>query len=299
MPSRERRARALLRQAIADLPDHTYLQEIDVRDSLSDQQVAKLLVGKRDELVEELYDWFLDQGADATNSYLDDVVPDADDRELLGEFDLLGRLEDEIGRRNQSDPLRELMKHTPDPLLRVDLGHDVEPGLSFDGEDALSDAARDLAEAAGIGLVVNRKAIDELLLNASYGGRLKVLVAMDLASLVDALNAGIPQWITFTDPTLLIYDGLNGSGMEAQVRGTVIRPMVASDLCLDAGPYSWSDIVGGISRGNYDTSVEITDLDPAIHQAMVGRAVRRSPRMEEEQAAIERARGHGVPRSPQ
>jgi hypothetical protein len=289
MPSRERRARAILRQAIAGLPDHTYLQETDVRDTLSDQQVAKLLAGKRDELVEEMYDWFLDQAADATNSYLDNILPEPQDRGLLREFDLLVRLEDEIGRRNRSDPLRELMKHTPDPLLRVDFGHDVDPGLSFDGEDALSDAARDLAEAAGIALLPNRKAIDELLLNASYGGRLMVLISMDLASLVDALNAGIPQWIAFTDPTLLVYDGLNGSGMEAQVTGTVIRPLAAKDLCLDTGPYSWSDIVGGISRGNYDSPVEITGLDPAIHQAVLGRAVRRSPQVEHEQAALGRS----------
>jgi hypothetical protein len=260
MPSRERRARAILNQAIAGLPNRTYLYETDVRDALGDQQLAKLLAGGWDELVGHVDEWFLDQGADATASYLNEVLPEAANRQLLCEFDLLVALEDEVRRRNRSDPLRDLLRHTTNPVLRYDLDHDVEAALSFAGDDALRDATRDLAAAAGIEVPANRNAIQDLLLNASYGGRLQVLFSTDLEWLVDALAEGGPQRISFTDPTLLVYDGLNGSGMEAPVVGTVTRPLRAEDLCLDCGPYSWSDIVGGISRGSYDTAVEVTPL---------------------------------------
>lgn len=258
MPSRQRRARAVLKRAIADLPDRTYLYHTDVRDTLSGRQVAGLLAGQHDKLVEDLDEWFLHQDADATGSYVSGVVPSVEDRALLGEFDLLVELEDEIRRRDHSDPLRDLLRHTTAPVLRYDLGHDVEPGLFFAGDQAVRDATGDLAAAAGIQLRPNRTAVDELLRNASYGGRLQVLFSTDLERLVDALAEAIPRRIVFTDPTLLVYDRLNGSGMEAPVIGTVSRPLKAADLHVDSGPYSWSDIVGGVSPGSYDTAVAFT-----------------------------------------
>lgn len=263
MPSRQRRAHAILNHAIANLPDGTYLFDTDVRDTLSDEQLATLLAGGWDQLVEELDEWLLEQGADATDCYVSEVVPRAGDRELLCEFDLLVELKDEVRRRNRSEPLRDLLRHTSSPVLRYDLDHDVEGALTLAGEDALSEAARELAAAAGIQLLANAKAIRDLLLNAGYGGCLQVLFSTDLQPLVDALADAGPQQITFSDPTLLVYDRLNGSGMDAPVVGSVTRPLRAQDLRLDSGPYSWSDIVGGLSPGSYDTAVEVTRLPQA------------------------------------
>jgi hypothetical protein len=260
MPSRQRRARAILNHAIADLPERTYLYETDLRDTLSDEQLVTLLAGGWDQLEGEFDEWLLEQGADATDCYVSEVVPRAGDRDLLCEFDLLVELEEQVRRRNRSEPLRDLLRHTSSPVLRYDLDHDVEGALTLAGGDALSEAARELAAAAGIDLLANGKAIRELLLNAGYGGRLQVLFSTDLQRLVDALADAGPQRIIFSDPTLLVYDRLNGSGMEAPVVGAVTRPLRAEDLRLDSGPYSWSDIVGGLSPGSYDTAVEVTPL---------------------------------------
>jgi hypothetical protein len=281
MPSRQGRAHAILNHAIADLPHRTYLYEPDVRDSLSDEQVATLLADGWDELAEELDEWLLEKGAGSTEGYLDQVVPEAEDRSLLREFDLLVQLEDEVHRRDRSEPLRDLLRYTTGPPLRYDLGYDVEAAIGLAGDNAWRDAAGELAEAAGVELLANRKPIEDLLLNASYGGRLQVLFSTDLERLVDALAEGVPQQIAFTDPTLLVYDRLNGSGMEAPVVGTVTRPLRAEDLHLDSGPYSWSDIVGGVDRGGYDTAVELTPLPqhadalgPAAPSDLLGGRVR-------------------------
>lgn len=80
----------------------------------------------------------------------------------------------------------------------------------------------------------NRDAFIEIVENATYGGRLCVLYYADIQELAKAVeylvkahhdvpaNDKARVRLTFTDPTLLVRDWINGSGHEHSVKGQVV-----------------------------------------------------------------------------
>jgi hypothetical protein len=167
---------------------------------------------------------------------------------------------DECQERDASDPFGELLSATPGPMVRYSLGHDVEPYPWLEDDDELEERAQAIAEAAGIDFAVNRDACRSLVVEASYGGALCVLHRSDLGDLLPVLDGGRA---TFTDPFLVVYDGLNGSGSMEEVKGTVsIDRLSRESVRHDAGRYSWSDDIAGLVHSCAETRVSFSsELD--------------------------------------
>ena len=242
-------AQALYDAKVAELNDMYFLVDIDYRDELSDEDCQNLLDGKPEEVEERLEEYISDSRYRGAKFGIE-LITTEEERDLLDEHGLLDELRFEVQDRDVSDPIGDMLRNTPGKLLTVDLDHDV-PDYTMCGDEEFDQILADIAEAAGIELGANRDALAELVGNASYGGRLKVIW---YGGVDEALGATRAAW---TDPMLLIHGSWNGSGMDARVKGTVTRDLKPGDVRLDvlSPGYSWTKTACP-SESAYRTSVE-------------------------------------------
>lgn len=242
-------AQALYDATVAELKERYDLVYIDYRDELSDEDVQNLLNGEVDKVEERLEEYTSENRHRGAEYEVEQLLTD-EQRELLEEHDLLYDLQDEIKDRDESDPIRDMLRNTPQKLMTVDLDHEV-PDYTLREDDEFEQILADIAEAAGIELAANRDALAEMVGNASYGGRLMVIWYGDAEAAIGATKA------TWTDPSLLVYNGWNGSGFDGEVKGSVTRDLKAGDIVLDStrGRYSWEQIAG-VHRPAYSCSVD-------------------------------------------
>lgn len=244
-------ARAAADLVISRLAEKYELVYIDRGNYLADEAIHKLFAGEGDVLDD---DWLFENKRQGTKHVLENLL-DEDARQFLEDHDALDRVTEEIENRDYSDPIGDLMRETGSKLFRYRLDGE-SPANSWEfSDDQLTEAARALAEAAGIDFWDNTVALRELVANASYGGGLYVLWRGDIKPVYDAVckrrfHDPAPEiTVQWTDPDLLVLDQWNGSGHVVRVRGTVRVPFAPDLLALDIvrgpGGYSWADVVGG------------------------------------------------------
>lgn len=252
MMDTDKTAAELVARAIAELPEKVQLVYVDYRDELGAEQVGYLIGGDMDSLWESLWPWEGDARLDGVQYLLHDILGDEDTETVMyadeGAFDTF---QEACWDRDTSDVLGDLIRNTPAAMVRYDLGHDVDAYPWTLEDDELDERARDMADAAGVDWETNRDAFRSLAIEAPYGGGLCVLHCTDLDDVQTVAHGGT---VTFTDPYLLVYDGLNGSGHCEQVKGTVVVPIVKGETMRhDAGSYSWSDDIAGVVHSAHAT----------------------------------------------
>lgn len=276
--SDEDRCARILDEAMDNLERTYQLVYVDYRDELTDEQIVKILDGRingeLDDVTNEVDECFWEARSDNAYDAAFAAIGEQDDIDFLREHDE-GSFEDillAVQERDESDIFGDLLRNTGMKVFRYDLNLDVSPSLDMD-DDELDEAVVAIAAAAGIDLNThNAIVILNMIQCATYGGHLYVIWQGDVEDIVNATTAKV--WrndesdITFTNPTLLILDQLNGSGMECSVEGTIVRRFDPALAHLDTGQsYGWSDIIGGVSHNAYRTSVtfsEVSNIDVEV-----------------------------------
>jgi hypothetical protein len=257
-------------RALAELPDKVQLVDVEYDDQLRDEQIQKLFDGDELSVFEELDEGFADSRHYGMEYVLNDVL--GDDRALLERHapELAERLRDEINERDESDALGDLLRRSGSRLVRYRLGgeddYDLEPNSWSWDEDEIEEAAKALAETAGVPYEGdNVLRFRSLVVEASYGGVLEVIWYADVEDLYKALEfdgEGKPTavgTITWTDPDLLVLDAMNGSGHNEAIKGQISVPFDPSRLTLDSQGwgYGW-DKIAGVVHSAYACEWSIT-----------------------------------------
>jgi len=270
-------AQAIYDRAVAAMEGKEFdLVCIDYRDGLADDQIAMLLAGDELDLIgnPEFDDWLSAQQYEGAMNVIEvDLGLDDDERERLERHDLIEQLRFEVYDHDGSNPVRDLMGHTGHKLFRysLDWSYDGETwGLS---EQEVNDVAAEIAEAACLDLTDPKvkDAVVEMIANASYGGKLYVMLYTDVEQAV-ALNAaartdddGKPideqqGTVTFAEGAYLIMlDHWNGSGHDVKMPVPVTVPWFPGRVSLDSqGPgYGWDQIAGVVTHA-YGVDFTIT-----------------------------------------
>lgn len=243
-------AQAAVALTVSHLDKKYELVYVDRGDRLTDDQIRKLLAGDEEVLDE---DWVSENRWHGVNAVLDSLL-DKEARGFLDEHGALEQVREAIEERDESDPIRDLMRGTGSKLFRYRLDAHAESGTWKFSDEQLSSAARALAAAAGVDFWDNCVALRELVANASCGGSLHVLWRGDIKPVYDAVctvrfKDHAPEvTVQWTDPELLLLDQWSGTGYTVRVRGTVSLGFDPDRLCIDTargpGGYSWTDVVG-------------------------------------------------------
>ena len=285
---RTREIKTAVNKAIKALPEKVTLTYIDYRDSLDAEQLAKVLGGLEDEVMESFSENNRDSEDDSVSVLLEEALPslDGNDLQQIKDSDEYDRFREECYDRDDSTPLADLLKNCNRRMVRfyLDGGKDelemAPDSYRFD-EDQCRSEKQKLATMTGLDLLVNDMAFSSLIDNASYGGRVCVLAYVEVADLYKAVNHLLRDnearvRMTFTDPDVLIYDGMNGSGHDEQVKGDITLEFGFADLGVNgifrldekgAGTgYSWSEDIAGTVNSAFkqDPKIELLPAPAAV-----------------------------------
>jgi hypothetical protein len=274
-----RTTRKLLRKALARLPGEVELYYVEHDDALRDEQVAKLLGGREPDVQMQVTQHFqVHSDPQCYHELLRQALSDAESRQRVKDDDAaFEQFREACDNRDRSNPFRELLRHTGRKMVRAYIRDEHKQRIetpydtwNLDEEQVRAEAVK-VAKAAGIDYDLNEKDLIELVENASGGGELCVEAYLDIASLykgIDHLLRNPKEHrvrLTFTDPYLLLHDGLNGSGHDAKVKGTVQIEFGYDDLDPTAGVlvldekgagtgYSWSDDIAWVHKPAYESN---------------------------------------------
>lgn len=182
-----------------------------------------------------------------------------------------------IRENDKSDPIPQLLRNTPDQLMRTRLG---VPGNRLSNSRSvwgshLDDDSREDRKKAVLSILSDHgaditapgvdEAITELIDNGPYdfheGTRLELIFTTGIEDMAATPREGGEEvqrkQLTFTSPQLLLIDTVNGSGHEVALPTTVTKVLDQPEedgdevpregsVCLDsdAGGYSWDDVCG-------------------------------------------------------
>lgn len=241
---------AALSALLADaLPASVTLVDVDYRDELTPEQVQSCIDGGSDVIREELNDgdWRYESEM-ASAAYYAGGLPSLL-RELYdSDFDFRCEVLEALRDRDDSDPVRDMIRQTPSMLMRYAVAVDV-------GTDTADAAVFDVAAALGLSgdeYLANRDAIAMLAESAPYYvGPIYVVWYGDPGDVIAATDAHHygnpePSVIQWRNPYLVMLDRMNGAGADVQLEAVVSIPWDAARVCVDSeGPgYSWTEVAG-------------------------------------------------------
>lgn len=196
-----------------------------------------------------------------------------------------------IRENDKSDPIPQLLRNTPDQLMRTRLGVPSErltvPGAWLGSNlDEAGSAARRTAimgilndHGADVLAPGVSEAIEELIDNGPWnwheGVRLELIFTAGVEDMAATPREGGEEvqrkQLTFTSPRLLLIDAVNGCGHEVSIPTTVTKVLDQPEadstevpvegrvsLDKDAGGYSWDD-VAGVVTGYYKSHAPSAD----------------------------------------
>lgn len=263
--------------------EHSELIYVHYDDRLTTEQMDSILAGDwaaAEDSVFEAYEEHLESRAGEEARELVDAAYESGTFHC--EYDELDFEEQQeainaIREKDTSDPVRQLLRTTPDQLMRTRLGTPVDrltdpsaargSRLDDGGHQARAEAILGLLkdhgadpEAEGV-----REAVDELVNEGPYdwheGVRLELIFTGNVEDVAAAPSDGGEEvqrrQLTFTTPEVLLIDTMNGSGHEVNVPATLIKVLdqpaedgsgISDDgrVMLDshAPGYSWDDVAG-------------------------------------------------------
>lgn len=258
-------ADAIEQRAIANL-DATYdLIYVAYDDQLSDERIANWFTAEtveaRWDVEIEVYDVFDETRYHSTQEAMKEALEaaavdiwgrdndfDADDFLIDHQLDWLRQ---EVWDRDQSNPFADLLRNTPNQLVRADLGDFDVPSAWSSGDDERTECIRDMAKRLGIDLDLNRDALEELFDNAG-GGMLQIIWYADLADLMKLdSDSNRPSRATITDPYVIVIDSWNGAGHDVKVNGTFTFDLDHVVLDSKGGGYGW-DQIASVVKSAYE-----------------------------------------------
>jgi hypothetical protein len=234
--------------------------ENDVDENFSDSAYEEAVTIARTELEEAVQEGRFDREWDELDTDDQDAVRYA------------------IEERDDSDPVKDLLRNTPDQLLRTSLGRPAERlpeprwtsghRLEDGGFTARHDAVAGLLKESGmeVDTAEVREAIEELINEGPYdwheGVQLDVIWYGGIDDAVPTPRGESPdaegsKVLEFAQPHILLIDKWNGSGHDVVVPAALKRTLTRvgyeeeeapqtgrAYLDSDAGGYGWDDVAG-------------------------------------------------------
>jgi len=270
------RTDALVEQAMSLLPEKTDLCYVQYDDHLMDEQIHDLFDGLAFGEVKGLDEFEFESRWYGLQYELDELKRngDFDDEEM----DLIvtdQRVIDAIYDRDESDPLRDLISHTPDRYMRYWMDErDLDTDELLDRISIGVEGVGEVLDALGL-LGTDQhtpeleQEIADILANSGTDVAIYIFWSGPIDDLIEAAawdyGEGAPkQTITWENPGLLLYHPFYGNGFEGQIHCTITTEFNKSNLALDAKGgrgYSYSEEVAGLMPRAYDTNVTITRED--------------------------------------
>ena len=193
---------------------------ISYDDQLMDEQVDEYIeTGYVDSIHEG--GWYGEAEWRGIDSVIEDLIREFDITDEFGnridrhdiDVDLDDELVDEIRERDVSNPAMDLVRNTPDILIRVDLNAEIAP------QDNEVDYTNLCIEAGIPATVSNVRTLESIHAEQWwYGGELVVLVQ---ASLEDARNLMVNGGV-IDSPSVWIYDGWKGAAWGDHISGSIL-----------------------------------------------------------------------------
>lgn len=244
---------------VAALPSDTDLYYVEYNDTLREEQADQALQSANGfmEVQNEIMDLWAEEHFLSTERTLQEAAEAVGLRDEFEDLDddWVSRLREQVWERDRSNPMKDLARNVR-TLLRFQLGaDDVDQDLPYNtgypaspDEEVVDKHGRRLARMAGVDFDVNADAFRQMVIEQSYyGGNLFVFWYGTISEFLDAvLDENGVHTITWTDPYLVLFDGMNGTGHDARITGTITRTFRPGLLGLDSqgGQGGWDNVAG-------------------------------------------------------
>jgi hypothetical protein len=250
------------------------------------QEIDDVLAGRRDEVlgsIEDTYEAYIDNAQrEAAEKACDEADVEWDDLDTDDQVVIVEAV------RENSDPAGQLydqlLRNTRPQLVRPPLEDHFEntyeqrahqARATFGGTDEVDEIRKGLftESLAAYGLDMkdprNVAAVEELIAEGPHNHRdavkLELITHNDVA---DPAPGATDKKLTFTDPTVLLIDSMNGSGYETKVYGQVVVDVPVTperkSFYTDANApgYGWDD-AAGVVHSTYRTPVAVAEVPAA------------------------------------
>jgi hypothetical protein len=240
---------------MALLPKSVELTYVDYRDNLDEHlEVLQDVIQRSgpDVLHEMIDEWFWEGRADALEEILGELETELERRGIAAaEAETLVQghrdaLCDEIYSRDTSTPLTDLLRHTSKQTMFYDAGYGIEEDTCFWSPARTRLERIRIKKFLGIKVGYFDKRIDNMLCEASYGGRLVVYFYDDVERYFELEDYSS---IAFTDACIAIINTSNGSGADIKLGNvTVTLPLDPESVYIDATlKYNYTFAVCGMN----------------------------------------------------
>lgn len=244
-----------------------HLVFVDYDDRLMDEQVEALMDGDLNSVYDTVDEAFWEQRAHHALEEMEDaaraairtlITDDEDEEDAWWEFrdsPLSDELRLAIEYHDESNPVKDLARNTPDPLVQWVPEHAIELDVD-DEEESAAEVSRALSEVGLPCSQHNVEAMYSAMANCFGPTEVRVLFTVDLSELLDPSVTEV----RLKDPILLLLNPYEGSGMDTEnMRGkiTVPRDEIRLDSALGYG--SWDNIAGVVTSA-YTVDAEYVRL---------------------------------------
>lgn len=259
------------------------LSFVSYDDHLTEDQTVDYLNGDIAAVDESVFDNFADQNALSTREAVEELLRESGLETHDVSEELLDDLRDAVRDHDDSDPVNDLIRNTPEKLMRLSLDQPTSYEYWQGGADGVEEKREakiaEILTAGGMDVSTPeaKEAISELVANGPWdwheGVDLDVVYYDDIrGSTVFNADAGVAESreITFKDPHILLIDRMNGSGHDVQIPGTIKATATPEKpVKLDAAKndgYGWDD-TAGVVHSAYRTETASTWTSPAPEAA--------------------------------
>jgi hypothetical protein len=213
------------------LPEKTYLYYIDYNDDLDnslDTVQECIHEGNYDALCEKIDGWW-PEGVDLSYEIgeLKDTLVNKFDLEEYEADEIMDEYEDEIQEqlheRDDSDPIKDLLRNTSKKAMFYDTGYYVESESWAWTEKRVKQERQFIKKQLGLRGISeeNNQAIEMMIRQASYGGRLVIYFYDDIGDYISI--DGKFNTISFKNPHIAIINNSNGSGDDCGLKAVEIK----------------------------------------------------------------------------
>lgn len=249
-------AQALFERIVAeDLKGSYDLIYIDYRDGLSEEQAGFIVAGDYERLWESFESWEPDSRADGVQWEIDELCGhlSVEDQRLFGLIADDVRLE--IGNRDSGAWVRELIRNTPDPLLRVPAVSEDDAGkVDRDDPGTVLDIvgfARTEANLEAVAKVLRETPSDVLMGYWIFRVDLEHIYALRDEDDILVVNPHLVMGNPFTGAYTCDIQRLEGA---------VVVPRADLRTDKDAFGYSCHEVYGGLG-GDFDSEIRVIEKE--------------------------------------
>lgn len=252
---------AVFSSLIKKLDNKYTLFYADYRDQFDPETIAKFINAHNPEILEEQIDeWFMDARFEAAVNIMKETY-DNDEKAAIELLDLSDEIRYAIEERDDSSPIRDLLKNSQSHFCYVDILPAEEDGCLESYlyvKNALLEYKK-IAKASGLSLKKDRKGIEELYHNGASTS-IAPLVWFFVLDPLDYYNALMKQYketiedirVTLHEPHLAIRDHCHGTGHDIETKRIVTVPLSSIKSDEKSNGYSYAKDVCGLVRAPYE-----------------------------------------------